>query len=174
MAGLLDKIKNMAGYEPEDPEDIEDMDDQVMDEEEYAQYANTQQAPAAPQAKPDTHERERDRDRDRSANVVSIPQRNTSDPKASLQVVLAKPETFEEASKIADNLNARRTVVLNLEGVDVAVARRIIDFLSGVAYANNGQIKRVANSTFIITPYNVNVMGDLLDELENTGMFFQS
>ena len=46
-----------------------------------------------------------------------------------------------------------------------------MDFLSGVAYANNGQIKRVANSTYIITPYNVDVMGDLIDELENNGMF---
>ena len=44
--------------------------------------------------------------------------------------------------------------------------------LSGVAYANNGQIKRVANSTFIITPYNVDIMGDLLDELENNGAFY--
>ena len=52
------------------------------------------------------------------------------------------------------------------------VSRRLIDFLSGVAYANNGQIKRVANSTYIITPYNVNIMGDLLDELENSGVFF--
>ena len=54
----------------------------------------------------------------------------------------------------------------------VFFSRRLIDFLSGVAYANNGQIKRVANSTYIITPYNVNIMGDLLDELENSGVFF--
>ncbi len=91
---------------------------------------------------------------------------------AQLQVVLAKPEKFEEVRGIADNLNEKRTVVLNLESVSKEVARRLIDFLTGVAYANNGQIKRVANSTFIITPYNVDVMGDLLDELENNGMFF--
>ena len=52
------------------------------------------------------------------------------------------------------------------------VSRRLVDFLSGVAYANNGQMKRVANSTFIITPYNVDIMGDLLDELESNGVFF--
>jgi cell division inhibitor SepF len=52
------------------------------------------------------------------------------------------------------------------------VARRILDFLSGVAYANDGQIKRVANCTYIITPYNVGLMGDLLDELENNGLYF--
>ena len=89
---------------------------------------------------------------------------------AQLQVVLVKPERFEEAAAIGDNLNEKRTVVLNLESTNRDIARRLLDFLSGVAYANNGQIKRVANSTYIITPYNVDVMGDLIDELENNGM----
>ena len=88
------------------------------------------------------------------------------------QVVLVKPERFDDASSIADQLNAKHTVVLNLESASKEVSRRLIDFLSGVAYANNGQIKRVATSTFIITPYNVDIMGDLLDELENNGVFF--
>ena len=65
-----------------------------------------------------------------------------------------------------------KVVVLNLESTNKEVSRRLVDFLSGVAYANNGQIKRVANSTFIITPYNVDIMGDLLDELENNGAFY--
>lgn len=89
-----------------------------------------------------------------------------------MQVVLVKPERFEDASGIADHLNEKRTVVLNLEAANRDVARRLVDFISGVAYANKGQIKRVANSTFIITPYNVDVVGDLLDDLENNGVFF--
>ncbi len=89
-----------------------------------------------------------------------------------LQVVLVKPEKFEDASGIADHLLAKRTVVLNLESTNREIARRLVDFLSGVAYANGGQIKKVANSTYIITPYNVGVMGDsLLDELENSGLY---
>ncbi len=91
---------------------------------------------------------------------------------AQLQVVLVKPERFDDASVVADHLNAKRTVVLNLESANKDVSRRILDFLSGVAYANNGQIKKVANCTFIITPYNVGLMGDLLDELENNGLYF--
>ncbi len=91
---------------------------------------------------------------------------------AQLQVVLVKPERFDDASSIADHLNAKRTVVLNLESTDKVVSRRLVDFLSGVAYANNGQIKKVANSTYIITPYNVGLMGDLIDELENNGVYF--
>ena len=89
-----------------------------------------------------------------------------------LQVVLVKPERFEDASSIADHLNDKRTVVLNLEGASKEVSRRLIDFLSGVAYANEGQIKRVAASTYIITPRNVDFMGDLLDELESNGVYF--
>ena len=91
---------------------------------------------------------------------------------AQLQVVLVKPERFDDASAVADHLNSKRTVVLNLESANKDVSRRILDFLSGVAYANNGQIKKVANCTFIITPYNVGIMGDLLDELENNGLYF--
>jgi len=89
-----------------------------------------------------------------------------------LQVVLVKPEHFEDAPSIADHLTNKRTVVLNLESANKDVIRRIVDFLSGVAYALNGQIKRVASSTFIITPYNVDIMGDLLDELESNGIYF--
>lgn len=88
-----------------------------------------------------------------------------------LQVVLVKPEVFEDASAIADHLNEKRTVVLNLENTGKEISRRLIDFLSGVAYANGGKIQRVAHSTYLITPYNVGIMGDLLDELENNGLF---
>lgn len=91
---------------------------------------------------------------------------------AKLQVVLSKPDRFDNASEIADNLNEKRTVVLNLDSCDEKIARRLVDFLSGVAYANGGQIKKVAANTFIITPYNVDVSGDLIDELETTGIFF--
>ena len=89
-----------------------------------------------------------------------------------LQVVLVKPERYEDASSIADHLNSKHTVVLNLEDANREISRRLLDFLSGVAYANSGQIKRVANGTYIITPYNVDIMGNLLDELEGNDVFF--
>ena len=64
------------------------------------------------------------------------------------------------------------TVVLNLENTSKDVSRRILDFLSGVAYANNGKIKRVSTATFIITPYNVDLTGDdLMDEIESSSMY---
>lgn len=152
---FLDKIKNIVnvdedGYYPDDDVDTGAFINSESFEEQEERAARPQ----------------RRVQRSTEDKVVNI---HTT---AQLQVVLAKPEKFEEVRGIADNLNEKRTVVLNLESVSKDVARRLIDFLTGVAYANNGQIKRVANSTFIITPYNVDVMGDLLDELENNGMFF--
>ena len=105
-------------------------------------------------------------DERRSNKVVNI---HTT---TQLQVVLVKPERFENASEIADHLREKRTVVLNLESTNKDIARRLLDFLSGVAYANEGKIKKVAISTYIITPYNVDILGDLIDELENNGLYF--
>ncbi len=124
--------------------------------------------------------------RDYDSEVTRAPSRTrrqpsySSDPSrvvdirttAMLQVVLVKPDKFEDARAIADHLNEKRTVVLNLEAASKDVARRLIDLLNGVAYANGGQLKKVSTNTYIITPYNVNVSGDLLDELESTGVFF--
>ncbi len=88
-----------------------------------------------------------------------------------LSVVLVKPDKYENAPEIADHLRERRTVVMNLEQTNKEVAKRLIDFLSGVTYAQEGKIKRVANSTYMITPYNVDILGDLIDELENNGLY---
>lgn len=90
---------------------------------------------------------------------------------AQLQVVLVKPEVFTDAKQIADHLIAKKTVVLNLETASAENKRRIIDFLVGVAYANGGSLKPVANLTYIITPYNVGFIGeDLVSELETNGV----
>lgn len=89
-----------------------------------------------------------------------------------LQVVLVKPERFDNVSEIAEHLRERRAVVLNLESTNKDVARRLVDFLSGCAYALDGKIKKVAISTYIITPLNVDIVGDLVEELENNGMYF--
>lgn len=104
----------------------------------------------------------------RKSKVVNI------NATAKLAVALFKPERFgEETRAIADELIKTHTVVLNLENTNKDMSRRIIDFLSGVAYANNGKIKKVASSTFIIIPNHVDLTGDdLLDELENSGVYF--
>ena len=90
---------------------------------------------------------------------------------AQMQVVLVKPDRFDNVSDIAEHLRSKHAVVLNLESTNKDVARRLVDFLSGCAYALDGKIKKIAISTYIITPYNVDIVGDLIDELENNGVY---
>ena len=146
---MFDSLKSKLGIDPDADSYVDDTEDDVFPGGQGGAQEYTQQEV-----------------KQHSNKVVNI------NATTQLQVVLVKPERFEDASTIADQLNAKRTVVLNLESTGKEVSRRLIDFLSGVAYANNGQIKRVANSTFIITPYNVDIMGDLLDELEHNGAFY--
>ena len=114
----------------------------------------------------DEFEDRRNKYDDRRNKVVNI------HATTQLKVVLVKLERFENASEIADHLKDKRTVVLNLESTNKDIARRLIDFLSGVAYAGEGKIKKVAANTYIITPYHVDIEGDLIDELENNGLYF--
>ena len=167
--GIFDELKRMA-------HPFEDEDD------EFEEYET-----AAPRA---TDRRERGIDRyerperieragrsDGYSSVTSLEEERRNKvvnirAATQLQVVLVKPEKFEDASAIADHLREKRTVVLNLEDTQADVARRLLDFVAGVAYANEGKIKKVAASTFIVTPFNVDILGDLIDELENNGMYF--
>lgn len=154
---IFGKIKDIMGVPGDD--EYDEYDDYMEDDDDV-----------------DYIQSDRDRGRSRYDDEDEEPSRRNKvvniNATTQLQVILVKPERFDDASAVADHLNAKRTVVLNLESTNKEVSRRLVDFLSGVAYANNGQIKRVAASTFIITPYNVDIMGDLLDELESNGVFF--
>jgi len=158
MAGIVDKFKRMW--------------DAPDDEYQYDEYGYADEGDDGYEEEQPARERERDRERDREVGgrnkVVNI------NATAKLQVGIFKPERFgEEIRSIADELMKTHTVVLNLEDTNKDMARRILDFLSGVAYANRGKIKRVATNTYIIIPSNVDLTGDdLLDELENSGVYF--
>lgn len=145
--GIKDVFKKITqvgeepdGYDPygyeEDPIDDEYMGAQEP-EETYAAPAETVYQPS------------------RSQNL------NISGSAIELKVV--KPESYKNASQIADHLLSGRTVVLNLESTNKETARRLIDFLTGAAYAIGGDIKKVSNNTYVITPGdNVAVSGDKL------------
>lgn len=131
------------------------------DEAEVA--AEVQEQPEEQEAEPVIRLRKPAQREQASANIRPI---------SNMKVVLAKPVNFEEGPAVADHVNQKRTVILNLEGVNKDVCRRLIDFLTGVAYANEGTLKRVANSTYLITPKAVDLMGDMiLDELESSGLY---
>ena len=172
--GLLDEFKRLAHpYEDEEEDDYDEYDAPAPRAERQDRSDRSDRADRAAER---AERRERTgslysstalMDEERRSNKVGNIRAATQ-----LQVVLVKPEKFEDASSIADHLREKRTVVLNLESTNKEIARRLLDFLSGVAYANEGKIKKVAISTYIITPYNVDILGDLIDELENNGMYF--
>ena len=160
--GFLDEFKRLAHpYEDEDDEEFED------DYEPSPRPVERRERERSVRSEPSYTSPAMDElEARRSNKVVNIR------AATQLQVVLVKPERFEMASEIADHLKEKRTVLLNLESTQKDIARRLVDFLSGVAYASEGRIKKVAANTYIITPYSVDIQGDLIDELENNGLYF--
>ena len=153
--GLMDELKKIIHPYDDEDYDYEDDFEEPVKESSRSLFDDRKD-----------DRREDRRSEDRHNKVVNI------HATTQLKVVLVKPERFENASEIADHLKEKRTVVLNLESTNKDVARRLIDFLSGVAYAGEGKIKKVAANTYLSTPYAVDIMGDLLDELENNGLYF--
>ena len=76
-------------------------------------------------------------------------------------VVLFHAKSFDDAAKAADELRKRKAVILNMENVDKALTRRVVDFLSGAVYALDGSVKKVAHATYLFCPHNMNVVGEL-------------
>ena len=81
---------------------------------------------------------------------------------SSIEMVVVKPEKLESVTQIADYLVDRKTILLNLEETNKETARRLIDFLNGVAYAINGDLRKVATNTYVVTPNNVELSGEKL------------
>ena len=158
--GLMDEIRKLTHPYSDQEDEFDDYDD----EDELAEE------PVAPAPRrsfgKSTAEPARTIGTGRVMNI------NANSSNTQLEVVLVKPDRFDQASEIADHLRNKQAVVLNLESTNKDVARRLVDFLSGCAYALDGKIKKVAISTYLITPYNVGVVGDLVEELESSGMRF--
>ncbi len=157
--GVWDGIRNIFNLSDEDYEDEELYEAENEETEEYAE-------PVAKKVKePVKKETNRFAER-RSAKTVPF---NNGD---NMRLYLAKPERFEDVTAIADQYCARRTVVLNLEKTDRDLARRILDFMSGVAYAKNGDLRKAAINTFVIVPSDVDVSGEnTIEEFDDSKFY---
>ncbi len=93
--------------------------------------------------------------RDFGGKVLNMSSSNKQD------VVLFRPSSFNDTSKAADDLKNRKAVIVNMENVDKAMARRVVDFLSGCVYALEGDVKKIAKSAYLFCPHNMNIVGDL-------------
>ncbi len=164
MAKIFDKMKDLMFGEYED-------DDDYYEDDYMAAPAPVREAPA-----PSYGLRDTGRDMDytpaprKSSAKNNNPQVYSINTNVQMQVVIIKPECYEDAQEICDQIKTKRPVVVNLEKVEYPVAQRIMDFLSGTCYSLEGSIQRVANNIFIIAPENVDISGDFKEELKTKGV----
>ena len=158
-----DEIKNFTKPYSDD-EDYDDYDDEMEDsfEEEAPQPERTPRfgrREAAPAQEPAYAPAVNNTTAFTPANTGFNGQVVGSSNK--VQLILVRPESFNDAPTIAANMRAKKAVVLNLEGVEKNLARRIVDFLSGCGYALDGSAKKISQATYLFCPYHMEVLGDL-------------
>lgn len=161
--GVMDKFLN---YMKLNDEDEYDTDDDYLDDDDYAETSQTKKA-----AK-EVDSEDRAAARKPVTKVTPMPKGNTRRVQSGngMNVCVIKPTSVEDAREITLTLLSNQTVVLNLEGLDVDVAQRIIDFTSGSCFAINGNLQKISHYIFIITPSTVDISGDFQDIL-NGGSF---
>ena len=156
-----DNVKKFAQpYADDDYDEYEDDEVETFEEEVEERPARTRRTPAFNFSTEDTSEDYPPAASTSTAtvsgfsgNVVSISNKQ--------EVVLFRPVSFNDTSKAADDLRNKKAVIVNMENVDKAMARRVVDFLSGCAYALDGKVKKIAQATYLFCPHNMDVVGDL-------------
>lgn len=144
MAKLIDKMIGIMGFADEEIE--EDAVEENDREKEVQEEVRTNR---------------------KSAQVVSI------HTQKQMRVVVLEPSSFEDAQNIADQLKAHRPVIVNLENTEKSLAKRIVDFISGTTYALNGNLQKVGNGIFLFVPNNVDISGEMRDDLKERGFLWQ-
>ena len=178
MKGTVDKLLNFMKltedeeYEDEEYEEVEDDDEEEEDESEKVGFSffkkkkdkepeeETEEEVSQPFSHTLSREEKKRRFTSTGSKVISMNGRG-------VEVCVIKPQDFAEAQTAADLLKKGRTLVINLEGVELAVAQRSIDFIGGATYAINGSLQAVSSNIFIAAPDNIEVGGDLKNEIMN-------
>lgn len=171
--GVLDKFLDILKLSDED----EDYDEDFFDDED--EYDDIDEKP-----KKNFFKKDRDYDEDeddeynyplekkgkntRAVNNKVTPMRQPARKSSTMEVCVIKPTNVDDAREITETLLSGRTVILNLEGLDLEVAQRIVDFTSGATFAINGNLQKISSFIFLITPTNVDISGDLQDLLNTS------
>lgn len=172
---LWDNVKKFAQPYSDSDYDDYDEDEEYLDEyEEEPAPAPSRRTPRRAPAPAPVEEEEEDEDNYGFGGITtgtasSAPAAgfsgqvlNMSSSSASKQeVVLFRPGSFNDTSKAADDLRSHKAVIVNMENVDKAMARRVVDFLSGCVYALDGDVKKIAQSAYLFCPHNMDIVGDL-------------
>ena len=144
--GVLDKFLDILKLSDED----EDYDEEFFDDEEYDDIEEKHSQHAKP------------------ASSKVTPMRQPARKTTGMEVCVIKPTNVDDSREVTETLLSGRTVILNLEGLDLEVAQRLIDFTSGATFAIDGNLQKISNYIFLITPANVDISGDLQDLLNTS------
>ncbi|MCL2336308.1 MAG: cell division protein SepF [Firmicutes bacterium] len=142
MAKFVDKMLNFIGFEDE-PLDVDNERDELQVEEERSQVKSKKNR----------------------GQVVSL------HAQRQVRVMVIEPASFDSVQAIADNLKNRRPVIINLEHAELELAKRVVDFVMGVTYALNGSIQKVGRGIFLSVPSNIEIEGDVGEDLGEKGFF---
>ncbi len=160
--GVLDSFLNMMRLNPDDEDDF--YDDDYYEEEEAPVSKKNSRREKSESLREDTYEPV---SKNKPGQKIT-PMRPAKKQGASgMEVCVIKPTTVEDAREITETLLSNRTVVLNVEGLDVDIAQRIIDFTSGSCFAISGNLQKISNYIFIITPASVDISGDFLNLVDS-------
>ena len=162
--GLFDKFLNVMRLNPDDEDDF--YDDDYYDEEEDEAPRKKLFSKSEDDFAPDNEVREKPARTSQKITPMRPSRKQIS--AAGMEVCVIKPKSMEDAREITETLLSGRTVILNLEGLDLEVAQRIIDFTSGATYAISGNLQKISNYIFLVTPTNVDISGDLQDLLNTS------
>lgn len=168
---VLDKFLNVMRLNPDEEDDFynEDYyDDEDYEEDEKPARRNKRRKEKERQQEDDLYEEDRKVTSGKEKPLKTSPKvtpimRSTRKQSSGMEVCVIKPNSVEDAREITDTLLSNRTVVLNVEGLNLDIAQRIIDFTSGSCYAISGNLQKISNYIFIITPPNVDISGDFLN-----------
>ncbi len=164
--GILDDILRRMKLNDED--DYDEYDDDFEDDDFEDEKPKKNPFKRASKYEDDDFEEDDYASKNKSKRFGSKVTPMQSARKSAMEVCVIKPTTVNDAREITETLLSGSTVILNLEGLDIEVAQRIIDFTSGAAFAINGNLQKISNFIFLVTPTNVDISGDLQDLLSSS------
>lgn len=164
--GILDKFMDFMNLDGDDEFEDDDFFEEELPEEKPKKSLFKRDK------KYDFDDEDEDEDYEKKPSRASsnqkVSQMRQASRRSSMEVCVIKPTAVDEARTITETLLNGSTVILNLEGMDLEIAQRIIDFTSGATFAINGNLQKISNFIFLVTPTNVDISGDLQDLLNSS------
>ncbi len=165
---LFDRFLEVMRLNPEDEDDIYDYEFEMEDEVPVIKKNSRKDRREADYDEPRTG-----REKSKSASKITPMRPVRRQGSSGMEVCAIKPATVEDAREITETLLSNRTVILNVEGLDIGIAQRIIDFTAGSCFAINGNLQKISSYIFVISPPSVDLSGDfqnILDSFHNSGL----